>query len=280
MGTYLVKKCELIDVSVKSAASTGYRLIDSAVGYGNEGAIGKTIKEICCDKSSGLTRKDFFISSKISTKEQGYDNCYNAVLKSLKRFETDYLDLFLIHWPGTQGLKPEDPMNETNRQGSWEALEKLYSEGKVRSIGVCNYTKKHLTHLLSHCKVVPQVHQFELHPLLYQDEQKEIIELTKKHNIRVEAYSSLGEGHLVNGKIKIPVIKEIADKHKVTEAQVLLRWGYQHDAIVIPKSVTPERIKINSEIFHFELSKEDMDSLNALSKTRKKRFCWDPTNVY
>ncbi|CAJ0844047.1 5982_t:CDS:2 [Entrophospora sp. SA101] len=220
----------LLNVAVKNAALTGYRLIDSAVGYGNEGGIGKIIKEICCDK--------------------------------------------------TQGLKPEDPMNETNRQGSWEALEKLYSEGKVRSIGVCNYTKKHLTHLLANCKVVPAVHQFELHPLLYQDEQKEIIELTKKHNIRVEAYSSLGEGQLVNGKIKIPIIKEIADKHKVTEAQVLLRWGYQHDAIVIPKSVTPERIKINSEIFHFELSNEDMESLNALSKTRKKRFCWDPTNVY
>nr|CAG8493392.1 4092_t:CDS:2 [Entrophospora candida] len=205
LGTFRAKNCEVLDVAIKTAALTGYRLI---------------------------------------------------------------------------GLKPEDPMNETNRQGSWEALEKLYSEGKVRSIGVCNYTKKHLTHLLANCKVVPAVHQFELHPLLYQDEQKEIIELTKKHNIRVEAYSSLGEGQLVNGKIKIPIIKEIADKHKVTEAQVLLRWGYQHDAIVIPKSVTPERIKVNSEIFHFELSKEDMESLNALSKTRKKRFCWDPTNIY
>ncbi|CAJ0630438.1 1782_t:CDS:2 [Entrophospora sp. SA101] len=139
-------------------------------------------------------------------------------------------------------------MNETNRQGSWEVLEKLYSEGKLRSIGVCNYTTKRLTHLLANCKVVTAVHQFKLHLLLYQDEQKEIIELTKKHNIRVEALLELRRGTI-----------EIADKHEVTEAQVLLRWGYQHDAIVIPKSVTPERIKTNSEIFLFELSKEDMD---------------------
>ncbi|CAJ0874025.1 22205_t:CDS:2 [Entrophospora sp. SA101] len=136
-------------------------------------------------------------------------------------------------------------MNETNRQGSWEVLEKLYSEGKLRSIGVCNYTTKRLTHLLANCKVVTAVHQFKLHLLLYQDEQKEIIELTKKHNIRVEALLELRRGTI-----------EIADKHEVTEAQVLLRWGYQHDAIVIPKSVTPERIKTNSEIFLFELSKE------------------------
>nr|CAG8452457.1 147_t:CDS:2 [Entrophospora candida] len=129
-------------------------------------------------------------------------------------------------------------MNETNRQGSWEVLEKLYSEGKLRSIGVCNYTTKCLTHLLANCKVVPAVHKFKFHLLLYQDEQKEIIKLTKKHIIKVEAYLSLGEGQ------------------SVTEAQVLLRWGYQHDAIVIPKSVTPERIKTNSEIFLFELSKE------------------------
>ncbi|CAJ0759746.1 3822_t:CDS:2 [Entrophospora sp. SA101] len=129
-------------------------------------------------------------------------------------------------------------MNETNRQGSWEVLEKLYSEGKLRSIGVCNYTTKRLTHLLANCKVVTAVHQFKLHLLLYQDEQKEIIELTKKHNIRV------------------------------TEAQVLLRWGYQHDAIVIPKSVTPERIKTNSEIFLFELSKEYYRNLEDHSLIR------------
>ncbi|CAH1758532.1 10521_t:CDS:2 [Entrophospora sp. SA101] len=148
-------------------------------------------------------------------------------------------------------------MNETNRQGSWEVLEKLYSEGKLRSIGVCNYTTKRLTHLLANCKVVTAVHQFKLHLLLYQDEQKEIIELTKKHNIRVEALLELRRGTI-----------EIADKHEVTEAQVLLRWGYQHDAIVIPKSVTPERIKTNSEIFLFELSKEYYRNLEDHSLIR------------
>jgi diketogulonate reductase-like aldo/keto reductase len=109
---------------------------------------------------------------------------------------------------------------------------------------------------LDTCGVKPAVHQFELHPLLYQKSQQEIIELCKQRNIRVEAYSSLGEGKLVNGKIKIPLISQIANKYDVSDAQVLLRWGYQHDAIVLPKSITPERIVTNSKIFHFELSKE------------------------
>jgi diketogulonate reductase-like aldo/keto reductase len=133
---------------------------------------------------------------------------------------------------------------------------------------------------LDTCKVEPAVHQFELHPLLYQKSQQEIIELCKQRNIRVEAYSSLGEGKLVNGKIKIPLISQIANKYNVSDAQVLLRWGYQHDAIVLPKSITPERIVINSKIFHFELSKEDMDSLDALSETTEKRFCWNPTKIF
>lgn len=153
----------------------------------------------------------------------------------------------------TQKLNHSDPKHAENRKGSWKALEKLYSEGKVRSIGICNYTHRHITELLSYCTVIPQVLQFELHPLLYQ---KDIIDLCKKHNIQVQAYSSIGQGKLVNGKIDIPILKKIADKYDVTPAQVLLRWGYQHDAIVIPKSVTPERIRLNANIFNFELTEQ------------------------
>jgi len=195
----------------------------------------------------------------------------------LKRWKLDYLDLFLIHWPGTHKLNHSDPKHAENRKGSWKALEKLYTEGKVRSIGISNYTHRHITELLSYCAVIPQILQFELHPLLYQ---KDIIDLCKKHNIQVQAYSSIGQGKLVNGKIGIPILKEIADKHGVTPAQVLLKWGYQHDAIVIPKSVTPERISLNANIFNFELTEQDMESLDSLSETQKRRFCWDPTDVY
>ncbi|RIA92497.1 NADP-dependent oxidoreductase domain-containing protein [Glomus cerebriforme] len=260
-----MKKCEDIDKAVKSAIASGYRLIDSAIGYNNEESIGKTLKELIDDTSLGLKREDFFITSKLSF------SC------SLKRWKFDYLDLFLIHWPGTQKLNPSDLKHAENRKGSWEALEKLYSEGKVRSIGISNYTHRHITELLSYCTIVPQVLQFELHPLLYQ---KDILDLCKKHNIQVEAYSSVGQGKLINGEIDIPILKEIADKHEVTPAQVLLRWGYQHDAIVIPKSVTPERISLNANIFHFELTEQDMESLDSLSETQKRRFCWDPTNIY
>ncbi|CAI2184740.1 8338_t:CDS:2, partial [Funneliformis geosporum] len=275
-GTYKIRKCEVIDESIKCAVKSGYRLIDSAIGYKNEDSIGKAIRELIDDPSLGLKREDFFISTKLPPNDQGYDCCLKAFSCSLKRWKFDYLDLFLIHWPGSHRLKPSDPKHAENRKGSWKALEKLYAEGKVRSIGISNYTHLHLTELLSYCTVVPQVLQFELHPLLYQ---KDIIELCKKHNIKVQAYSSLGEGKLVNGEIDLPILKEIADKNGVTPAQVLLRWGYQHDAIVIPKSITPERISQNANIFHFELTEQDMESLDSLSETQRSRFCWDPTNI-
>jgi len=274
LGTYQMKKCEDIDKAVKSAVASGYRLIDSAIGYNNEESIGKTLKELIEDTSLGFKREDFFITT---PKEQGYDCCLKAFSCSLKRWKLDYLDLFLIHWPGTQKLKPSDPKHGENRKGSWKALEELYSEGKVKSIGISNYTHRHITELLSYCTIVPQVLQFELHPLLYQ---KDVIDLCKKHNIQVQAYSSVGQGKLINGEIDIPILREIADKYEVTPAQVLLRWGYQHDAIVIPKSITPERISLNANIFHFELTEQNMESLDSLSETQNRRFCWDPTNIY
>ncbi|CAG8721794.1 8731_t:CDS:2, partial [Cetraspora pellucida] len=225
----------------------------SAIGYRNEETIGKVVNELIKDTSLNLKREDFFITSKLPPKDQGYDNCYQALLSSLQRFNMDYLDLFLIHWPGTQKLKPSDPQNGINRKASYKALEDLYTSGKIRAIGVSNYTHRHLTDLLSHCTIIPAVLQVELHPLYYQ---KELIDLCRKHNILVQAYSSLGEGKLVNGEVEISVIKDIARKNMVSVAQLLLRWGHQHGFIVIPKSTNAERIKENINIFKFELSNE------------------------
>ncbi|CAG8661395.1 5562_t:CDS:1, partial [Scutellospora calospora] len=149
----------------------------------------------------------------------------------------------------TQKLSPSDPKHAINRKASYKALEDLYNSGKIRAIGVSNYTHRHLTDLLSYCKIIPQVLQIELHPLYYQ---KELIDLCKKNNIQVQAYSSLGEGRLVNGDIEIQSIKEFAKKNNVKEAQILFRWGYQHEFIVLPKSVNAERIKENANIFNFE----------------------------
>ncbi|CAG8707038.1 9659_t:CDS:2, partial [Dentiscutata heterogama] len=177
----------------------------------------------------------------------------------------------------TQKLKPSDPKHAINRKASYKALEELYTSGKIRAIGVSNYTHRHLTDLLSYCTVIPAVLQVELHPLYYQ---KELIDLCREHKIQIQAYSSLGEGKLVSGEIEIPLIKDIAKKNKVSEAQILLRWAYQHGFIVIPKSVKAERIKENRNIFNFELSNEDMEALDSLGKSQTTKFCWDPTDIY
>ncbi|KAG9296007.1 hypothetical protein G9A89_011859 [Geosiphon pyriformis] len=219
LGTYRIKSPETVELVIKSAIYSGYRLFDSASVYKNEEAIGSVLKKLFTDTSNSqipLKREDIFITSKLAPKDQGFEECYNAVNESLKRFNLDYLDLFLIHWPGTQNIKTNNPQNAINRQESWKALEKHYEEGNLRSIGVSNYTYRHLKELLSH----------------------------------------------------------------FSPAQILLRWAYQHNVIVIPKSVSPERIKINSKIFHFNLSKEEMEILDSVSNNSSHRFCWDPTDVY
>lgn len=153
----------------------------------------------------------------------------------------------------TSKQKLLDPVNQENRTGSYKALEQLYKEGKVKHIGVSNYTPKHLEHLLQVCTIIPHVHQFELHPCLYQPE---VLELCRKHHIQIQAYSSLGEGKLINGEVQIKGLQEIADRLAVSNALVLLRWAVQHSWIVIPKSKTASRIVENAGVFTFELSAE------------------------
>ncbi|KAI8377979.1 NADP-dependent oxidoreductase domain-containing protein [Radiomyces spectabilis] len=212
----------------------------------------------------------------LAPQHQGYEACYQAVNDSLKRFNLDYFDLYLIHWPGTSKTKLQDPVNQENRMGSYGALEQLYKESKLRQIGVSNYTAKHLQHLLSHCSIRPHVHQFELHPCLYQPE---VLSLCRENSIQIQAYSSLGEGRLIQD-IEIPALTEIANNLGVTKAQVLLRWAIQHDYAVIPKSKTPERVKSNADLFSFELSDQQLAFLDNVHQTISHRFCWDPTDIY
>jgi len=189
----------------------------------------------------------------------------------------DYIDLFLIHWPGTQKLKQHDSRNALNRSSSWAALERLHVEGKLRAIGVSNYTSTHLTELLAGCTVRPHVHQFELHPLLYQ---RELVSLCERNGVHVQAYSSLGEGRLINGEMVLPALQEVVARYpQKTAAQVLLRWAVQHGWGVIPKSKNPERVKDNGNIFGFQLTEEEMRSLDSLSESNSRRFCWDPSDV-
>ncbi|ORX48556.1 Aldo/keto reductase [Hesseltinella vesiculosa] len=276
LGTYRMKTVHELEPVVTKALQHGYRLIDSATVYRNEEALGLILKKVLADPDSGIERGDLFVTSKLTPADQGYDKCYQAVLKSLERFGLDYLDLYLIHWPGSAKTKLTDPKNRENRMASYRALEKLYEEGKIKQIGVSNYTVTHLQDLLDHCKIVPHVHQFELHPCLFQ---KDLVALCERHNIQVQAYSSLGEGALINGTVPLPHLKVIADKHNTTEALVLLRWAIEHRWAIIPKSKSPDRVQENASVWDVSLAAEDIQWLDQVQDSNQHRFCWDPTEI-
>lgn len=240
-GVFKVKNGSETVESVKKALEAGYRHIDTAAIYGNEEGVGKAIRE------SGIPREELFITSKVWNTEQGFEKTLQAYEDSLERLGTEYLDLYLIHWPGT------DKYIET-----WKALEKLYTDSRVRAIGVSNFHVHHLENLLKHTELKPVINQIELHPRL---SQLEIREYCKKHDIQVEAWGPLGQGNLISE----PTINHIADKHGKTAAQVMIRWHLQNDIVVIPKSVTPSRIVENTQVFDFELSLDEMNQIDSLN---------------
>ncbi|KAI9199480.1 NADP-dependent oxidoreductase domain-containing protein [Polychytrium aggregatum] len=276
LGTYRLKG-ELCQTIIKEAIRAGYRLIDTAAVYKNEAEIGAAIAELIA--KSEISRSDIFITSKIAPKDQGYDKAYKAVSDALVRFgpAIQYIDLMLIHWPGTQGLHIEHAKNPVNRRETWRALEQHHRERRIRSIGVSNFTVVHLQDLLAHAAIRPVVNQFELHPLLYQ---RGLVDFCSGHSIQVEAYASLGEGRLVNGDVEILPLKSICQSHNVTPAQALLRWAVHHGWVVIPKASSTARLHENLEIFRFKLSPEEIKSLDDISRLiEPTRFCWDPTSV-
>lgn len=240
-GVFKVKNGSETVESVKKALEAGYRHIDTAAIYGNEEGVGQAIRE------SGIPREELFITSKVWNTEHGFEKTLQAYEDSLKRLGTEYLDLYLIHWPGT------DKYIDT-----WKALEKLYTDSRVRAIGVSNFHVHHLENLMNHTELKPVINQIELHPRL---SQLEIREYCKKHDIKVEAWGPLGQGNLINE----PTINHIADKHGKTAAQVMIRWHLQNDIVVIPKSVTPSRIVENTQVFDFELSLDEMNQIDSLN---------------
>jgi len=252
-GVFKVKNGSETVESVKKAVEVGYRAIDTAAIYENEEGVGQAIREC------GVPREELFITSKVWNTEQGYETTLKAFEDSLNRLGLEYLDLYLIHWPG------KDKYLET-----WRALEKLYKDGKVKSIGVSNFHVHHLENLLANSEVKPVVNQIELHPLLTQ---VEIRDYCAKHEIKVESWSPLGRGNL----LEEPTINHIAKKHGKSPAQVLIRWHLQHDLVVIPKSVTPSRIKENAQVFDFSLSLNEMNQIDALNKN--ERFGSNPDEL-
>ena len=228
--------------TVARALDTGYRAIDTAAAYGNEAEVAEAVA------ASGLAREELFITTKLWNDNHGRDNALRAFEQSLAKLGGDYVDLYLIHWP----VPAQDRYVET-----WEALTELRADGRARSIGVSNFRVEDLERIIDATGVVPTVNQIELHPRL---QQAELRSFHERHGIRTEAWSPLGKAQYLDD----PKIAELAHAHDRTPAQVVLRWHVQLGNIVIPKSVTPSRIRENFQIFDFELGDAEMQALGEL----------------
>ncbi|WDM13236.1 aldo/keto reductase [Streptomyces lavenduligriseus] len=234
--------------AVATALQAGYRNIDTAAIYGNEEGTGKAIA------ASGVPREEIFVTTKVWNSDHGYDATLRAFDTSLAKLGLDYVDLYLIHWP----LPSRDAYVDT-----YKAFEKLYADKRVRAIGVSNFLPEHLRRLTEETSVIPAVNQIELHPHLQQRESRAV---HGELGIATEAWSPLGQG---KGLLEVPAIVAIARKHDRTPAQVVLRWHLQLGNIVIPKSVTPSRIKENIAVFDFSLDDEDLAAISALNEDRR-----------
>jgi len=251
-GVFKVPNGEDTIQAVNHALKAGYRSIDTAAFYGNEEGVRIGLEQ------SGVPREEVFITTKVWNSEQGYDRALASFENSRRLLGVDIIDLYLIHWP-VKGRFTD----------TWRALEKLYKDGNVRSIGVSNFHAHHLETLKKASTVTPMINQVELHPRL---SQKPLRKYCREQNILVEAWSPLMRGRVLDD----PVITGIAENHGKTSAQVVLRWEFQHDIITIPKSVTPSRIEENLDIFDFQLSDEETASIDGLN--RDERIGPDPDN--
>eukprot|EP00061_Rhincodon_typus_P003630 g20555.t1 len=264
LGTFKLRGYEAVYRALDSALGHGYRSVDTASVYGNEADIGQALAELL--PKHGLSRADIFITSKLSPADQG-ERAEEGALRSLEALGCQYLDLYLIHWPGRQGWKSEDPRNRVCRRHSWEVLEGLYESGRFRAIGVSNYTVGHLREMLEHCRVTPAVLQVEYHPRLVQSD---LLAFCAERGLHLQAYSSLGSGRL----LEEPQVQALAVAYGRSPAQVLLRWAVQQGIGVIPKSAEPERVAANAQLFDFRLREEDAELLSSLQSD--SHYCWDP----
>ncbi|HYM38515.1 MAG TPA: aldo/keto reductase [Thermoplasmata archaeon] len=251
LGVYRASPGRSTRSAVREALRVGYRLIDTAKLYRNEADVGAAVRE------SGLPREEIFVTTKLWNTDHGYDAALRAFDRSLRELGLEYVDLYLIHWP-VPGARRE----------TWKALEVIYAQGKAHAIGVSNYMPHHLTELLEDARVVPAVDQVEMNPFL---PQRELQAFCRDHGIRLEAYSPLTQGH----RLDDTRVASAARKHGKTPAQILLRWCLQAEAVAIPKSTHPERIRENSEIFDFVLDAEDLQVLSTVDESL--HTSWDPT---
>lgn len=254
LGVYkMTEERELID-SVKAAYDAGYRLFDTAQMYGNEAAVGKAIKEL------NVARDEIFVTTKVAEANQGYDKVMASVEESLKKLQLDYVDLLLVHWPIHQHFFE-----------TWKAFEALKEQGLTKSIGTSNYGMVHLGYLATKANEMPVLNQLEVHPYLSQEA---MTHFDRENHIVTQAWAPLGRGRIFDD----PVILKIAKHHGKSAAQIILRWHLQRGDSFIPKSVHPDRIKQNADIYDFEMTDEEMDWINALNKNT--RISQEPEMVY
>ena len=252
-GTYQIASGNRCERVVEHALRRGYRHIDTAALYGNEGDVGRAVR------NAGVSRAEIFVATKLWNSDQGYDSTFRAFDRSLSRLGLETIDLYLIHWP-----------EPGKRLDAWRAMVEIKKQGRCRSIGVSNFTIRHLEELLRVSGTVPSVNQVEFSPFLYQ---RELLQFCVGKGIRLVAYCPLTRGD----KLKHPLLVTLGRKHGKTAAQVMLRWALQHGVGAIPKSVRTARIDENAALFDFALSDADMADLDRLDEGY--RTCWDPSRV-
>lgn len=254
-GVYQVSK-EECERCVLDALKAGYRLIDTAQSYFNEEEVGSALKK------SGIPREEIFLTTKVWIDNYGYDKCKASIEESMRKLKTDYLDLLLLHQPFG------------DYYGAWRAMEEYYEAGKIKAIGISNFYPDRMIDIASFARIKPMVNQIEIHPYHQQEESKKWHD---KYDIQLEAWAPFGEGR--GGIFKDPLLTEIGAKYSKTAAQVILRWHLQRGIVVIPKSVHYERMAENINIFDFELSDSDMESIAALDKKQSAFFSHNDPNI-
>lgn len=269
-GTYLLKG-KIAEKSVSHALAVGYRHIDTAESYRNEVQVGRAIK------ASGISRKEIFLTSKISPKSMagGGKSVYLAAKKCLSRLQTNNLDLLLLHWPGVFKHKPESEHHRLARSKAWDGMERLFNEGLVRAVGVSNFEPRHLKEF-EHRTVKPAVNQCEFHPLYWR---KDLIDACHESGVIFEAYGSLGLQSGVKDMLVNPIVLQVSKETGRTAAQVLLRWALEQGIPVIPKSQAPHRIEENFQVLDFNLTLTQMELLDGINGGKNKKIAWDPTSV-
>lgn len=251
LGTFRVENNDQCKDAVKHAIENGYRHIDTAMIYDNEEMVGQGIAEGLA--STGLDRSDLFVTSKLWLNDYGRSNVAEAYETSLSKLGLDYLDLYLMHWPG---------LDEALMIDTWQGMEDLYKNDKVKNIGVSNFNAEHLEALLAQVSIKPVINQVEFHPYLTQSELRRYLEV---QNIHVESWSPLMNAQILEND----TVKSVASEINKTPAQVIIRWNIEHGVVVIPKSVTPSRIEENLNVFDFELTKEQIERLDSLNEDKR-----------